>query len=305
MQRPEPPAPPAPSSPPPPREETVTVLPPKPQLSRVLNEPRAQRAPLGRGTILQEDVRGKAKEEGVQLFRSRAKRAEREEEAEEFGVNLLPEDLVVKFEPRRRLMQLLMAVGAAAGFIAVTFLGLSLYESRIVRRTEDVQQDIAAVEREIGGLRDIQKEALAAKRDADAITDLLASHIHWTKFFAALEQYTIAEVYYNGDFSATSGGTITLSAVARSYTAVARQLRVFEEAAAEGTFIQSVESEGAQLEQGTGELPEGLVNFDVTLELARNFLSYPTGAAYESSPLRQAPPLVISPEELTTGQVQP
>jgi hypothetical protein len=179
-----------------------------------------------------------------------------------FMVNLLPDDLAGKVNPRQKLLLLGTVVGSCAIVIAVTAVGLSLYKSNIVRRTEEVRTQRAALELQIRSSRDEQKQSIALEERAQTVSALLNRHIYWTKFFSKLERYTDPEVSYNAAFAGDINGTLSLRAVAADYRALARQMMIFEEAK---DFVSKAVTTSATVSEGG---PNGkLVNFGVELTL--------------------------------------
>lgn len=274
-----PPAPGFPPAPPKPPVPMPKQFAPAPQDARpkILNEPIKPKASLGRGTILAQEEKGKKEREVAPVAGANDGRQELVRGGA--GVNLLPEDFIVRFNPKKRLLEILLVGVVCAGLTGGALFALSWYELRIVEHRIEVQQDIATVERDIGGLRAMQQDAIAAKEAADAIRKLLGGHVRWTNFFAYLERYTTTDVYYTGGFSGTTAGALTLTAVGRSYTAVAQQLTAFQEAVRDKQFISSVDIAGAQKGASTDPNVSAGVSFSVSLQLLPDLFTSAEGPA--------------------------
>ena len=102
------------------------------------------------------------------------------------------------------------------------------------------------------------EKAENVKKKIDTAKAIIEHHVYWTKVLRILERLTIQDVYYK-NLTANVNGTITISAAATSYTSVAKQYLVFQQAVNE---IASVKITGAQ-----GDAAEAEVSFNVILQL--------------------------------------
>ena len=182
-------------------------------------------------------------------------------EGDSFMVNLLPDDLAGKVNPRQKLILLGAVIGSCVVIIGGAALLLLLYKSNIVKRTEEIRGQRATVEAAILSFRDEQKASIALLERTDTMRALLNHHVYWTKFFTRLERYTDPAVAFNNSFSGDISGTMSLQATARDYRAMARQMLIFEEAK---DFVSSAKTTSASKTQTTGSQS---VNFGVQLTL--------------------------------------
>lgn len=182
-------------------------------------------------------------------------------EGDSFMVNLLPDDLAGKVNPRQKLILLGAVIGSCVVIIGGAALLLLLYKSNIVKRTEEVRGQRAGVEGAIRSFRDEQKASIALLERTNTMRALLNHHVYWTKFFTRLERYTDPAVAFNNSFSGDISGTMSLQATARDYRAMARQMLIFEEAK---DFVSSAKTTSASKTQTTGSQS---VNFGVQLTL--------------------------------------
>lgn len=188
-----------------------------------------------------------------------------------FLVNLLPEELVGREEPRKKILNLsFMALGAVV-LVALVYSGLYFYQTIIVTKTQEVKTQRLALETQIQSRQNEQNESLQFKQRLDNVKTMLDSHIYWTKFFEKLEYYTLPNVYYTGGFNASTASQLTLQAVAPDFKSVAEQLVVLQNAP---DFVESVSITGAQLQEGeagpelpAGSIITGQVNFSISLTL--------------------------------------
>lgn len=190
--------------------------------------------------------------------KEKVEKEEKKIKGESFLVNLLPEELVSREEPKKKLIQLAFYLLLSAGVIVVFYLAMLFYQSWIVTRAEKLKQERIGIETEISSLRRLHEESIAFKKKIDGAKELLKTHVYWTKFFEKLEKYTVSDVYYAGSFSATTGGGITLEARAPDFESVAEQLVVFKNAS---DFVEEVSITSAQrVEVGVSEgVPPGSI----------------------------------------------
>lgn len=186
-----------------------------------------------------------------------------------FGINLLPEELILKLKPQKKTIALVITGGVTALVVVLVYFGLVFYQSRLKGQSAKVIEEAGRVDQEIVSLRGFSQEALLAKTRVEAAKKLLNEHIYWTKFFEALGKHTISEVSYTS-FSGDITGKISLNGVGQSYESVARQLVAFQKAT---DFIKTVEIRSASLGSSAGEertaalLPAQGVNFTASLTL--------------------------------------
>ncbi|MFH1366937.1 MAG: hypothetical protein ABIH38_03015 [Patescibacteria group bacterium] len=206
-------------------------------------------------------------------------------EDQSFLVNLLPEELVSREEPRKKIINLSLIVLGAALLVALSYFALFFYQKNLVEKTDNAKKERLAVEDQIKKREEEQKKTIELKQRIDNIKSLLGTHIYWTKFFEKLEKYTLPDVYYTGAFNASTTGTISLKATAPDFETVSQQLVVFKNAP---DFIQSVSITSAQRETASLSiaLPEGAllssqVDFGVSLNLVPDIF-YKTEEEIES-----------------------
>lgn len=181
-----------------------------------------------------------------------------------FDVNLLPEDLVGQYEPRKKLINLAVISGLTIVGLAAIYVIMIFYQSSIVTRTNEVRTEAGTVSQEISSYQKQRTAALALKDKVDAIGERLDQHIYWTKFFTLLEKHTVPDVYFSNVFAADINGTLTLDATGKDFSSVARQLLAFQEAT---DFVDTVVINSATRQTGTELTSEG-VKFSIDIKLA-------------------------------------
>lgn len=191
------------------------------------------------------------------------------EEDESFDVNLLTEDVVVKFEPRKKLMQLGLAAAVAVAVVGAGYGGLAILDKSVTGQISSTREQLQEVNREVAKLQATQRTILTTTKRVGAIQTLIDQHIRWTKFFRQLEKYTLPTVEYGSSFSADTKGEILLTAHTTSYEEVARQYLIFEQAVGRGDFIDSFSITGANV---SDDGKTRVVAFNVSLHLTSSLL---------------------------------
>lgn len=159
-------------------------------------------------------------------------RAQPSPDEEEFsGVNLLPEELVTTFEPKKKLTTIGLAALATALVIGILDVSLLLWKETQVLKTEQKRAEVTETLRKISALEGEQRKAILLKSSNDIIRQLLNRHVYWTKFLENFERYTLPTVFYPGGLTVSVGGGISLTGIAPDIETVAQQLAVYQKAA--------------------------------------------------------------------------
>lgn len=182
-----------------------------------------------------------------------------EEKTESLDVNLIPEDVLVKLEPKAKLKQLGLVLGVLIILVGSSYGYLLYKQSQISGKIEGVKKEIASVEQEIIGLESVRKEASSIKKKVDSINLILNSHIYWSQFLTLLEQYTLPKVYYT-NLAGNVAGKVTLTAKAPDLKTLSNQYVIFQNAE---DFVESVVIENAV----TSAKEEGGESVDFSISL--------------------------------------
>ncbi|MCG2690928.1 hypothetical protein L6249_02565 [Candidatus Parcubacteria bacterium] len=140
------------------------------------------------------------------------------------GTNLIKGEIISFFDWRKKFSVLLTAAISAFLTIAVVYGGLIFLENKEINKGRYFVDKINEMNQSIGQAKDYIKEILIFKEKMKLADELLGRHIYWTDFFEFLEKNTLADVYYSG-FSGNIGGEYTLSATAKSFSAIAQQVK--------------------------------------------------------------------------------
>lgn len=196
-------------------------------------------------------------------LKPKTKRVQKGPATETLGVNLMTEEMLAGATQQNKVAALgLVALGCVV-VVAAAYVGLTVFQQRIVDQIADKEQQIAAIERELVPLAPKKQAVAAFQKNISNILNLLSTHLYWTKFFSGLEKYTVRSVYFTG-MNADQSGRMTLGAQAADYASVARQLIAFESA---DDFVKDVSITSANMSEAGGR---STVSFSVTITLADN-----------------------------------
>lgn len=213
-----------------------------------------------------------------------------EESSEGFMVNLLPDELAGKVNPRQKLMRLGIVVIASVALVVIAAGGLAFYRSRVVKKTENVRAQRTSVEAAILTLRDEQRTSLKLQEETQAIANLMNQHVYWTKFFRKLERYTDPEVVFSGTFAGDLKGRLSMQASAKNFRALARQLLIFSQAKDFVTDAVTTSATSSDLSHGE------IVSFGIELTLASDIFTQTSEEFKAANPNISNP---LSPEALS------
>lgn len=162
--------------------------------------------------------------------RAAGKKKEKEEtnETGEFGVNLLPEEFVTSYNPRKKLITAGLVTLAAILAVGIVDVSLLLYKETQVKKTDEKNVEVATVVAKIKNLETDQKAAIAFKAQNDVLRQLLNRHVYWTQFLNKFQQYTIPSVFYPSGISLDLGGVVTMTGIAPDLSTVLQQLAVYQ-----------------------------------------------------------------------------
>lgn len=205
-----------------------------------------------------------------------------------YDVNLLTEDLVTTFNPRQKFMQLGGIVLGAAVIVVLAYVGLRYYASTVSKQVDQDRQTLTSLQQQVAGLNNEQQLVSSTTKKIGAIQSLIDRHVRWTRFFTALERYTLPTVTYGEHFTGDISGSITLTATTGTFDDVAKQYLIFEQAVGQKDFISSFNIDGAS-QSGSGASQK--TTFTVTLTLIPTLLENPPSsvAAVPSTPTTETP----------------
>jgi len=169
----------------------------------------------------------------------------------------------------RQVLVLLFSSLIGSTVIVGVFYGILFFqEKNIYNQQQQKIQQISDLEVQILTYEDLNKEISDLGQEIRTVNNVLNKHIYWSNFFAMLEKYTPAEVYYQG-LNAGNNGALTLNAIGADYQSPARLLKLLEQPEAkEFVSLVSISSANADVNG---------VTFDLTLVLNENLFYYGNG----------------------------
>lgn len=146
-------------------------------------------------------------------------------------MNLLPEEFVSSFDPRKGLTTLVLVAIATALVVGITDVALLLWKETQVRKAEEkkLETDLLVAQITNKSVREEQLQAVKFRESNIVLKSLLDRHLYWTKFLGELEKYTLSTVNYLG-INLDSPEELSLSGDAPNLETVVAQLEVFEHA---------------------------------------------------------------------------
>jgi len=175
----------------------------------------------------------------------------------EMDVNLIPEGTYLM--SNSKLFKSLIGPIVVSLVIGVLpYVGLIIYHQVLKKQNDQLIADIELGDQTFAQYKALEAEADILVKKIEVSKAIIERHVYWTKVFQILEGLTTKDVYYKS-IAANVNGTITLTAVANSYTSVAKQYLVYQQATDK---IDQVKITGAQ-----GSTEDGEVGFNVILQL--------------------------------------
>lgn len=181
---------------------------------------------------------------------------------DDFGVNLLSKEYAKEFKPQNQKVFFAWSIGLTILLIVLFYAGIYLYELRGSRQLTIVETANRDLEKTIISFKDLEGQDKILNKKVMAAEGLLANHMFWRSFLEKLESVTIPEVTYL-NIAASNNGSVSISAQAIDYTALGRQITVFQEAV---PWIKESNVSGANLEIDK-EGKTGVVVFDLVLKV--------------------------------------
>lgn len=176
------------------------------------------------------------------------------------GMNLLSAEYRAVFIPAHGKAVFLWTMAATAVVILFAYAFAYVYQIRTERAIASASESAKTIEQAVAEFRDLASEDKELAKKTAALGALFEEHISFSSFLKALESATVPEVTYTS-IAVSRTGMVSIAAVAPSYTALARQLTVYEE---DTPWIQKASMSSASLIRNELGAEDG-VGFDVTL----------------------------------------
>ncbi len=195
------------------------------------------------------------------------------DDSDQFGVNLIPEEMVSEVNQKKILFTLLYTVIISIFILGFGYITIQFIQLQEAKKIQKLQQDIQQAEKDFISKSDDLKALIRYQQTYDNINLLLDSHIYWGKLFNFLEQNVADDVYFL-NVTADKNGVVNMSIVAKSYEALANQYLIFKQA----PEVISVNINNASLSENSEESvgTPTLSTFESNLSLAAQSTSTAT-----------------------------
>ncbi|MFH1226182.1 MAG: hypothetical protein V1684_02785 [bacterium] len=182
------------------------------------------------------------------------------------AVNLIPQELLrtKEFKFSSRLTTLAVMTATALLSVGLLYSIIVFYQLQIINEIKAIEAQSEALKIQIAGYESAKAKAVVYQRQLRSLESLLAGHFYWTRFFGLLADNTTPDVYYTSFAADSARGSVSLSAAAKSYEALAKQLVAFEQAK---DFIAFTDISGATAKVNENGLVENVI-FNLNLQLA-------------------------------------
>lgn len=182
-------------------------------------------------------------------------------------VNFISGDLIgsVKIKIREKLFIMFFSFGLSVIILFSMYVLMAWYQGSIINKIDDIKKKIDETQSKIGAYEERKDEIVKFQAKLKAIDYLLENHIYCTNFLEVLEKYTLPNVYYK-NLNSDIQGNVSISALTDSFTSVAKQLIVFQQAE---DFVESVEINSAifNVSPDSNNLS---VDFDINLKVKKD-----------------------------------
>ncbi|PIS40841.1 MAG: hypothetical protein COT26_01185 [Candidatus Kerfeldbacteria bacterium CG08_land_8_20_14_0_20_43_14] len=145
------------------------------------------------------------------------------------NVNLVPEEYQPKSGPKARVF-IDLSILIPIFVIAALSIGLFLYKNNIQQKISLIDNEYNTISTQIASLTTgTLSYAQVLQQKTSDVNRVLNQHIYWDNFFQRLEKYTLPSVTYS-NMTVDVGGSVSLSAVGKSFNDVGNQLLIFKQA---------------------------------------------------------------------------
>ncbi len=142
------------------------------------------------------------------------------------ATNLIDKSEFNFFDSEKKLKYIIISILGSLCMVGVLYLGLLYWEHVELSKLKKEKNEIANLEIKINGMEKDINQAKNFQEKLNVVGQLLEKHVYWTNFFSFLEEKTLPNVYYTGDFNASLDGEYKLSARAPSFSVIKNQISV-------------------------------------------------------------------------------
>jgi len=151
------------------------------------------------------------------------------ESDDQFGVNLIPEDMISEVNEKKILHNLLWSFFISLFIVGMGYLAIEFLQLKEAKEIQKLKQEIKVYEDEFISKSDDLKALVKYQQTYDNINLLLDSHLYWNKLFDFLETNVADDVHFL-NVTADKNGLVSMQLVAKDYESLANQYEIFKSA---------------------------------------------------------------------------
>jgi len=174
---------------------------------------------------------------------------------------------VIQSEYWLKIRAILLVVLIVLIVFSVGWIGIKSYHNGRLVQYNDLVNNVSRLNGELQNREGYRDQAIALVDQAKTVQTVMAQRVSWTKLFNFLETKTLAQVSYT-DFNVINDTLVNLTVVAPSYSNLARQVEIFEQA--EGVTLADISDASVAIDKHTDDQT---VTGIVQLKLAPEFWS--------------------------------
>lgn len=174
---------------------------------------------------------------------------------------------VIQSEYWLKIRAILLVVLIVLIVFSVGWVSMKSYHNGKSAQYNELVNNVNRLNGELQNREGYRDRAMALINQATIVHRVMAERVSWTKLFNFLETKTLAEVSYI-DFQIINDSLVNLTVVAPSYSTLARQVEIFEQA--EGISLADISDANVEIDKHTDEQT---VTGIVQLKLAPEFWS--------------------------------
>jgi hypothetical protein len=151
------------------------------------------------------------------------------ESDDQFGVNLIPEDMISEVNEKKILHNLLWSFFISLFIVGMGYVVIEFLQLKEAKEIQKLKQEIEIYEDEFISKSDDLKALIKYQQTYDNINILLDSHLYWNKLFDFLETNVADNVHFL-NVTADKNGLVSMAIVAKDYESLANQYEIFKSA---------------------------------------------------------------------------
>lgn len=181
-------------------------------------------------------------------------------------INLMPEAQKKGWQIPQRGSYFFSISGLLFAISLVSFLGIYTYKNYFLqKKLDDLKKQDSSLTQEISN--SFSPDLYFLSKKAESTQTLLKDHLYWSKYFEALESFTLKNIHYD-QFSVKSDSAKStvlqadISGYTDNFNTLSKQIAIFMG----NKDISSVKFDGGEMDK------DGKVKFKISLNISQEFL---------------------------------